>query len=113
MKLYLSCVQRRTGTKKLAMRKFFFCTDQCSALILSLPSMFEDHIIADKALHSTVDIVYQATNSIQQEVDDLIVAGRGREEPGLMNPPVDSTTEPEEDGGLGNGEEPQEQGPRQ
>ncbi|KAJ7775867.1 hypothetical protein B0H14DRAFT_3588141 [Mycena olivaceomarginata] len=76
-------------------------------------AMFEDLIIADKALHGAVDIVYQATNNIQQEVDDLIVAGRGREDPGAMDPPVDSTTEPEEDGAPGNGEEPQEQGPGQ
>ncbi|KAJ7820468.1 hypothetical protein B0H14DRAFT_3735671 [Mycena olivaceomarginata] len=82
---------RRTGTKRLATHL----------------------IIADKALHGAVDIVYQATNNIQQEVDDLIVAGRGREDPGAMDPPVDSTAEPEEDGAPGNGEEPQEQGPGQ
>ncbi|KAJ7198151.1 hypothetical protein GGX14DRAFT_573706 [Mycena pura] len=69
-------------------------------------AMFEDLIIADKALHGAVDIVYQATNSIQQEVDDLIVAGRGQEEPGLMNPPINSTAEPEDDGTLGDSEEP-------
>ncbi|KAJ7336840.1 hypothetical protein DFH08DRAFT_964799 [Mycena albidolilacea] len=73
-------------------------------------TMFEDLIIADKALHCAVDIVYQAMNNIQQEVDDLIVAGRGREDPGAMDPPVDSTAEPEEDGAPGDGEEPQEQG---
>ncbi|KAJ7687475.1 hypothetical protein B0H14DRAFT_2653804 [Mycena olivaceomarginata] len=76
-------------------------------------AMFEDLIIAEKALHGAVDIVYQATNNIQQEVDDLIVAGRGREYPGAMDPPVDSTAEPEEDRAPGNGEEPQEQGPGQ
>ncbi|KAJ7715592.1 hypothetical protein B0H14DRAFT_3522584 [Mycena olivaceomarginata] len=76
-------------------------------------AMFEDLIIADKALHGAVDIVYQAMNNIQQEVDDLIVAGGGHEDPGAMDPPVDPTAEPEEDGAPGDGEEPQGQGPGQ
>lgn len=36
--------------------------------------MFEDLIVADKKLHGAVEIIYQATNDVQQEVDDLIDA---------------------------------------
>lgn len=36
--------------------------------------MFEDLIVTDKELHGAVDIVYQSTNDVQQEVDDLIDA---------------------------------------
>ncbi|KAJ7853078.1 hypothetical protein B0H14DRAFT_3655805 [Mycena olivaceomarginata] len=76
-------------------------------------AMFEDLIIVDKNLHGAVDIVYQATNNIQQEVDDLIVAGRGREDAGAMDPPTDPTTEPEANGvqGEGDGAEPAEEAP--
>ncbi|KAJ7348434.1 hypothetical protein DFH08DRAFT_959837 [Mycena albidolilacea] len=76
-------------------------------------AMFEDLIIMDKKLHGAVDIVYQATNNIQQEVDDLIVAGRGREDAGAMDPPIDPTTEPEANGvqGEGGGAEPAEEAP--
>ncbi|KAJ6561367.1 hypothetical protein B0H10DRAFT_2239935 [Mycena sp. CBHHK59/15] len=37
-------------------------------------AMFEELIITDKELHGAVDIVYQPTNDVQQEVDDLIDA---------------------------------------
>ncbi|KAJ7211302.1 hypothetical protein GGX14DRAFT_565175 [Mycena pura] len=37
-------------------------------------AMFEELILADKALHGAVDITYQVTNDVQQEVDDLIDA---------------------------------------
>jgi hypothetical protein len=75
--------------------------------------MFEDLIIVDKNLHGAVNIVYQATNNIQQEVDDLIVAGRGREDAGAMDPLTDPMTEPEANGvqGEGDGAEPAEEAP--
>ncbi|KAJ7792157.1 hypothetical protein B0H14DRAFT_3564959 [Mycena olivaceomarginata] len=66
-------------------------------------AMFEDLIIVDKNLHGAVDIVYQATNNIQQEVDDLIVAGRGREDAGATDLPTDPTTELEANGVQGEG----------
>ncbi|KAJ7136614.1 hypothetical protein C8R44DRAFT_728599 [Mycena epipterygia] len=37
-------------------------------------NMFEDLIVADKELHGAVEIIYQANNDVQQEVDDLIAA---------------------------------------
>ncbi|KAJ7320993.1 hypothetical protein DFH08DRAFT_818816 [Mycena albidolilacea] len=36
--------------------------------------LFEDLITADKELHGAVDIVYQTSNDVQPEVDDLINA---------------------------------------
>ncbi|KAJ7822983.1 hypothetical protein B0H14DRAFT_3730918 [Mycena olivaceomarginata] len=63
----------------------------------------KDLIIVDKNLHGAVDIVYQATNNIQQEVDDLIVAGRGREDAGATDLPTDPTTELEANGVQGEG----------
>ncbi|KAJ6584217.1 hypothetical protein B0H10DRAFT_1961938 [Mycena sp. CBHHK59/15] len=36
--------------------------------------MFEGHIKKDMSLHGNVDIVYQASDNIQQEVDDVIAA---------------------------------------
>ncbi|KAJ7893315.1 hypothetical protein B0H14DRAFT_3125788 [Mycena olivaceomarginata] len=66
--------------------------------------MFEDLINMDKTLHGAVDIVYQATNNIQQEVDDLIVAGRGRAEGvdvGSPDPTDDPTPVPEGNGTEG------------
>ncbi|KAJ7327988.1 hypothetical protein DFH08DRAFT_967760 [Mycena albidolilacea] len=76
-------------------------------------AMFEDLIIVDKNLHGAVDIVYQATNNIQQEVDDLIVAGRGREDAGTTDLPTDPTTDLEANGvqGEGGGAEPAEEAP--
>ncbi|KAJ7854677.1 hypothetical protein B0H14DRAFT_3136485 [Mycena olivaceomarginata] len=67
-------------------------------------AMFEDLINMDKTLHGAVDIVYQATNNIQQEVDDLIVAGRGRAEGvdvGSPDPTDDPTPVPEGNGTEG------------
>jgi hypothetical protein len=65
--------------------------------------MFEDLINMDKTLHGAVDIVYQATNNIQQEVDDLIVAGRGRAEGADVGSPdpTDHTPVPEGNGPEG------------
>ncbi|KAJ7616169.1 hypothetical protein DFH06DRAFT_1145673 [Mycena polygramma] len=40
----------------------------------TVDEMFEELITEDKALHGLVDIVYQATNDVQQEVDELIDA---------------------------------------
>ncbi|KAJ7661259.1 hypothetical protein B0H17DRAFT_1212284 [Mycena rosella] len=37
-------------------------------------AMFEDLIETDKKLHGAVDIIYQSTHDLQQEVDDLIDA---------------------------------------
>ncbi|KAJ7653587.1 hypothetical protein DFH06DRAFT_1203982 [Mycena polygramma] len=40
----------------------------------TVDEMSEELITEDKALHGLVDIVYQATNDVQQEVDELIDA---------------------------------------
>ncbi|KAJ7215533.1 hypothetical protein GGX14DRAFT_562742 [Mycena pura] len=40
----------------------------------SRDAMFEELILADKALHGAVDITYRVANDVQQEVDDLIDA---------------------------------------
>ncbi|KAJ7476348.1 hypothetical protein B0H11DRAFT_2426842 [Mycena galericulata] len=37
-------------------------------------AMFEDLIVTDKELHGAVEITYQPTNEVQQEVDELIDA---------------------------------------
>ncbi|KAJ7635915.1 hypothetical protein B0H17DRAFT_1217186 [Mycena rosella] len=61
-----------------------FWTDLDNALVLmrqvaegsedARDAMFEDLIETDKKLHGAVDIIYQSTHDLQQEVDDLIDA---------------------------------------
>lgn len=76
-------------------------------------SLFEDLIADDKEKHGAVDIIYQTTNDVQQEVDDLIDATTADtastpalSTPGPSNSAGDSGSPPPPEEPAGESEQP-------
>ncbi|KAJ7026177.1 hypothetical protein C8F04DRAFT_1268348 [Mycena alexandri] len=68
---------------------------------------FEDLIAEDKELHGAVDIIYQATNDVQQEVDDLIDAATANaiSTPAVSTPAPSNSGSPAPEGPAGEEEQ--------